>query len=47
MHLPSAGMIRFRFNGSASLHLSPFRHPEVLVNIALQFASARAFLRQG
>ena len=24
LHLPSAGMIRFRFNGSASLHLSPF-----------------------
>jgi hypothetical protein len=23
MHLPSAGMIRFRFDGFASLHLSP------------------------
>ena len=27
MHLPSAGMSRFRFNGSASLHLSPIRAP--------------------
>jgi hypothetical protein len=23
MHLPSAGMIRFRFDGFANLHLSP------------------------
>ena len=27
MHLPSAGMIRFRFDGSASLHLSPKKAP--------------------
>ena len=43
MHLPSAGMIRFRFNGSASLHLSPFRHPEVMGNIAPYLPGARVF----
>jgi hypothetical protein len=43
MHLPSAGMIRFRFNGSALLHLSPFRHPEVMTNIAPLSPGARAF----
>ena len=34
MHLPSAGMIRFRFDGFASLHLSRSGHPEVAVKIA-------------
>ena len=41
MHLPSAGMSRFRFNGSALLHLSPFRHPEVMGNIAREILGAR------
>jgi hypothetical protein len=42
MHLPSAGMSRFRFNGSASLHLSPKGHPEVKVSIVPSFSSASA-----
>jgi hypothetical protein len=46
MHLPSAGMIRFRFNGSAFLHLSPFRHPEVIGNIAPQLPDARGVNRR-
>jgi hypothetical protein len=29
MHLPYAGMVRFRFNGFAASHLSPCGHPEV------------------
>ena len=41
MHLPSAGMSRFRFNGSALLHLSLFRHPEVMWNIARLGPDAR------
>jgi hypothetical protein len=41
LNLPSAGMIRFRFDGSASLHLRPYGHPEVLVNISRAAAGAR------
>jgi hypothetical protein len=41
LNLPSAGMIRFRFDGSASLHLRPFGHPEVCVNIRRATAGAR------
>ncbi len=41
MHLPSAGMSRFRFNGSAFLHLSPYGHPEVTWNIAPHLPGAR------
>jgi hypothetical protein len=41
LNLPSAGMIRFRFDGSASLHLRPLGHPEVMVNIGRDAAGAR------
>lgn len=40
MHLPSAGMIRFRFDGFARTHLSPSGHPEVSVNLAARSAIA-------
>ncbi len=40
MHLPSAGMIRFRFDGFASLHLSPSGHPEVSESIAPRIGNA-------
>ena len=40
MHLPSAGMIRFRFDGFTSLHLSPSGHPEVSANLAVRAAIA-------
>jgi hypothetical protein len=40
MHLPSAGMIRFRFDGFAHAHLSPSGHPEVSVNLASRAAIA-------
>jgi hypothetical protein len=45
MHLPSAGMIRFRFDGFARAHLSPSGHPEVSVNLAIHaaIASGRTF----
>jgi hypothetical protein len=42
MHLPSAGMIRFRFDGFARTHLSPSGHPEVSANLAVRAAIARA-----
>jgi hypothetical protein len=41
--LPSAGMIRFRFDGFASLHLRPDGHPEVSARIVGCAAGARAF----
>jgi hypothetical protein len=41
MHLPSAGMIRFRFDGFASLHLSRLRHPEVATRIRGWVVDAR------
>jgi hypothetical protein len=44
MHLPSAGMIRFRFDGFAFASQPVTRHPEVLVKINQSPASARAGL---
>jgi hypothetical protein len=41
MHLPSAGMIRFRFNGSAFASQPVARHPEVSPNIGAGAAGAR------
>ena len=41
MHLPSAGMIRFRFNGSAFASQPVARHPEVFLNIGPMRAGAR------
>jgi len=41
MHLPSAGIIRFRFDGFASLHLSRWRLPEVGPRIGENAVGAR------
>ncbi len=46
MHLPSAGMIRFRFNGSAFAS-QPYGHPEVGVNIRAGVAGARGIVGTG
>ncbi len=44
MHLPSAGMIRFRFNGSAFASQPVNRHPEVSANIGVRASGARGAL---
>jgi hypothetical protein len=46
MHLPSAGMIRFRFDGFAFASQPVARHPEVPSNIGQPIGGARGLYPQ-